>query len=302
MILKTFEIQNICMEGFVKMEKIAILTDSSSSLYNIDHNFDNLFMIDIPVYLGDKIFTNFKKTKDEVFYSALKKTDIIPKTSQPSVGETLELYKHIKALGYSHIIYLPLSKELSGTYQNAYLAKEMIDDIEIEIIDTKTSASVLGSMALEAARLTRVGYPFIEIIASIYEMRKHTHFYVTVNNLTSLVKNGRLSNAQSFIANILKIKPVIKLTEEGKIVSIEKVRTYKAAIKSIVNNIAYEVKQDEGVIQILYTNNDSDLRFTEKIVKDRFPTNRIEVNTLPATIVAHLGLETIAIGYVNYKK
>lgn len=281
-------------------EKIAILTDSSSSLYNVSHNFDNLFIINIPCFIGDVIYTNFQNYSDEVFYAALRKTDIVPKTSQPSIGETLAMFEHIKSQGFTHIIYLPISKELSGTYQNGFLAKDMIEDITIEILDTRTSVSVLGSLALEAARLVKFGYSFEKVIAKMYEMRAKTYFYVTVNDLTSLVKNGRLSNAKSFVANLLKIKPVIKLTEQGTLESVENVRTYKGAIKSIIDKIAEVLEEEKGVIQILYTNNDSDLRYVEKLINERFPNNKYEVYTLPATVVAHLGLETIAVGYVNY--
>src|SRR5690554_1172616 len=132
------------------MTKIAILTDSSSSIYNMEHNYDNLFMLDLPCFIGDKIYKDFAQNKDQVFYEAVALTDKVPKTSQPSIGETLEMYENIKDLGYTNIIYLPISKELSGTYQNAYLAKEMIEGVEIDIVDTKTTVSMLGSMVFEA--------------------------------------------------------------------------------------------------------------------------------------------------------
>src|SRR5690554_3053093 len=105
-------------------QKIAVLTDSTSSIYNVNHNFDNLFMIDIPVFLDDEVFTNFKNFNDQEFYTKIANTASIPKTSQPSVGETLAKFEYIKSLGYTHIIYMPISKELSGTYQSGILAKD----------------------------------------------------------------------------------------------------------------------------------------------------------------------------------
>lgn len=281
-------------------EKIAILTDSSSSIYNVDHNYDNLFFIDIPCFIGDEIFNNFKENKDAVFYDALSKTTLVPKTSQPSVGEQLEIFEHIKSLGYTHILYMPISKELSGTYQNGFLAKGLSEGIEIEILDTRTSISILGSMALEAARLARAGFSINEITEKVYDLRSRSKFYGTVNDLTSLVKNGRLSNAKSIIANLLKIKPVIELQEDGKLVGIENVRTYKGAIKVIIDKVAYEINEDGGVIHLCYTNNVDDLTYVQALLKERFPNTNIEVHTLPATVVAHLGLQTIAIGYINY--
>ncbi len=282
------------------MSKIAILTDSSSSIYNVDHNYENLFCIDLPCFIGDTIFNNFKQNGDVVFYDAVSKSDIVPKTSQPSVGESLAMYEHIKSLGYTNIIYFPISKELSGTYLNGFLAKEMVEDIQIDIVDTKTTVSILGGMVLEACRLTRLDYDCKAIIQKVLELRARTGYYVTLNNLTSLVKNGRLSNAKSILANLLKLKPVIRLTNEGTIVSLETVRTYKVAIKAIIQKMFLEVDEDKGVIHLAYTNNKNDLDYALKIIKERSPHIKVEVFTLPATIVAHLGLETIAVGYINY--
>lgn len=282
------------------MIKIAILTDSSSSIYNVNHNYENLFCVDIPCFIGDTMFNNFKQNGDEVFYDAVSKTDIVPKTSQPSVGETLAMYEHIKSLGYTNIIYLPLSMELSGTYQNGFLAKEMVEDITIDIVDTKTTVSILGGMVLEACRLTRLEYDCKTIIQKVLDLRARSGYYVTLNNLTSLVKNGRLSNAKSILANLLKLKPVITLTNEGTIFSLETVRTYKVAIKAIIEKVFLEVDEDKGVIHLAYTNNTNDLDYAMKIIKERSPHIKVEIFTLPATIVAHVGLETIAVGYINY--
>ena len=76
-------------------------------------------------------------------------------------------------------------------------------------------------MALEAAKLSEEGYSAEHIINRMYELRDGSSYYFTVNDLTPLVQNGRLSNAKSFIANILRIKPIIQLTPEGKITGIE---------------------------------------------------------------------------------
>jgi DegV family protein with EDD domain len=282
-------------------QKVAVLTDSSSSIYNVKHNFENLFMIDIPVFLDDQVFTNFMKFNDQEFYHLISKTESIPKTSQPSVGETLSKYEYIKSLGYTHLIYLPISKELSGTYQSGMIAKDMIEGITIEVVDTKTSVSVLGSMALEACRLIRQGYEFEPVLERIEAIKGNASLYLVVNDLTYLVKNGRLSNAKSLVANLLKIKPVIKLTEEGKLVACDNIRTFRKALQTVVDQLSQQVEPNKGVIQIYYTNNVKDLHYAEKLVSEKFPEHQIEVHTLPATVVAHIGLEAIAYGYVNFE-
>ena len=283
------------------MTKIAILTDSSSSIYNVKHNYDHLFMIDLPCFIGDEEFKDFDQNGDEVFYEALRLSDKIPKTSQPSVGETLNMYELIRDLGYTNIIYLPISKELSGTYQNAFLASELVQGITIDVVDTKTTVSILGSMVFEACRLVRLGKDVKTIIEEVIALRNRTGYYATINDLTALVRNGRLSNAKSILANLLKLKPVITLTEAGKLVSLETVRTYKAAIKAVIEKVVLELDHNNGVVHVSHTNNHRDLDYALKIIKERLPHTEVKTFTLPATVVAHVGLQTLAVGYVNNK-
>ena len=281
-------------------QKIAILTDSSSSIYNINYDYDNLFMIDLPCFIGEEMYNDFMKYKDEQFYQAFSKTDLIPKTSQPSVAETLDKFEHIKSLGFTHIIYLPISKELSSTYANGHASKDLVEGIEVEIVDTKTTASILGAMAIEAARLAKSGFSVKEIIQKVLAMRDRSVYYVTVDDLTFLVKNGRLSNAKSIIAKIFRIKPIIILNDEGKLVSIASARTYKGAIRELVNRVVKEFNPDTGVLHISYSGTKKDLAYLKSLIQEVFAKCKIEVYTIPSTIIAHLGLTSIALGYIHY--
>lgn len=280
-------------------QKIAILTDSSSSIYKIDHSFQNVFMIDIPCFLGDTIFTNFAVNKDTAFHKALETTTLVPKTSQPSAGETLEKYEEIKALGYTDIIFLPISRELSGTYQSATLAKEMIDGINIHIVDTLTTVSILSSLTLLAAKLAKEGKSVTDILAQINESKTKWGYYLTVNDLTALIKNGRLSNAKGFIANVLKLKPVIKFSLDGKLTAIGKVRTYKKAILEVVEKVIPEVDPKTGVFHVSVTNNTADADYAIQLIRERVPNAKIERHFLPATVVAHVGLAAVGVGFIN---
>lgn len=281
-------------------QKIAILTDSSSSIYHVEHGYDNIFFIDLPCFIGEVMFSDFANNKDDLFYDALGKTNLIAKTSQPSVGETLEKFELLKSLGYTDVIYIPISKELSGTYQNGFISKGMVEDIRVEVIDTRTTASILSGMAIEAAKLSKEGKTVEEIVERIMELRNKSGYFVTVNDLTSLVKNGRLSNAKSVIANLLKIKPVIELTDEGKLVSLENVRTYKNAIKRMVEHVAKKLDPKNGELHIAHTHMQDTLDFLQGLLKERFPNTKIVVFPVPSTIVAHIGLNAIALGYINY--
>ena len=150
------------------------------------------------------------------------------------------------------------------------------------------------------ARLAKEGRSVEEIVNTITELRSRTGYFVTVM-IYSFSKNGRLSNAKSVIANLLRIKPVIELTSEGKLVSLENVRTYKNAIKKMVEHVAKRLDPINGELHIAHTNIQETFWFISELVKEKFPNTKIVAFPVPSTIVAHLGLNAIALGYINYK-
>lgn len=288
--------------GVIMKNKIAILTDSSSTIYTFNHDYDNIFMINLPCYIGDETFTDFDKHGDKYFYQALKISKLVPKTSQPSVGETLDMFNKIKSLGYTDIIYLPISKELSGTFLNGHASKEMVEGINVEIVDTKTTVSILGAMTVEAARLATLGKSVEEIVKKVMEISDNSTYYLVVNDLTSLVQNGRLSYAKYRIANLFKIKPLIILNEEGKLVSMENVRTYKSALRKAVSYALENLDPEHGEIHISYTDNVEDLEFVKEEVLNIKPDVKYSVFTIPSTVAAHVGMSALGVAYINYKK
>ncbi len=281
-------------------QNIAILTDSSSAIYQINHGYDNIFMIDLPCFIGEEIYTDFMKNKDEQFYRAMGETDLVPKTSQPSVIELQEKYEHIKSLGYTNIIFLPISKELSGTFAMGHQSRDLVEGVEVEVVDTQTTSTILTSLSIEAARMAKAGASVKEIVDRVLALKERSVYYVTVNNLALLVKNGRLSNAKSVIANLFRIKPIIILNQEGKLVSIGTVRTHKGAMRELVNKIKQEFDPATGVLHIAHSGVIEDLEFIKSVIAEEIPGCKTEEFVIPSTIIAHLGLSSIGLGYVHY--
>ncbi|HHU56329.1 MAG TPA: DegV family protein [Acholeplasmataceae bacterium] len=280
--------------------KIAILTDSSSSIYSINHSMDNLFMIDIPCFIGDNIFTDFEKNGDEPFNNALRSTKLLPKTSQPSTGALIAKYEEIKSKGFTHIIFLPLSQKLSGTYQSGLVAKEMVDGINIEVLDTNMALSILAGIAIRAAKLAKKTNNVEEIIEEVKRLRNNSGYFLTVNDLTSLIKNGRLANRNKYLINFLRIKPVITLTDDGLLLAIKQVRTYKKALNELCDLVLEKVNPTNSLVQISCTYNVNDLQYCKEILLTKCPKLKIVECALPATATAHFGLDSIGIGYINY--
>jgi len=149
------------------------------------------------------------------------------KTSQPAPGDFLETYNTLLQQGVEKIFCVLLSKNISGTYQSALLAKNMLDDPEkVYLLDTMLCAYGTEMIALELIDMVQKGKSEEDIITRMEHIMSTSHQMFTVENLFSLTKGGRLSLAKAAIGTVLRIKPVVEVVD-GKLELVKSERTYK---------------------------------------------------------------------------
>ena len=279
-------------------KKIAIVTDSSSSLDFINHDYDHIYLVRMPINFAGVEYIDGKTITVEEFYHRLETEDVIPTTSQPSLGETLELYEQLKEKGYTDIIHLPISKGISGTYQSLFSIKEMVDGVNITIIDTKSTAIILGYIVLEAARLVLEGKTVEEVIEYSNYLANNFRVLFMVDDLRYLIKNGRLSNAAGFIGSVLKIKPILTFNDEGEIVGIEKIRTSKKAMAHSIETMINESKQYKKVKYLISYGADQEFISAYKAqLSTLIDLNDCIESILPSVIGAHVGTAIVGFGF-----
>ena len=158
-------------------------------------------------------------------------------TSQPAPGEFLEMYQEALAEGYEKVLVCGLSKDISGTYQSANLAKNMLDNPDlVYIFDTQLCAFGSEMIAQELIRFVNEGLEYDEIISKTNVLIKNSGQMFTVENLFSLVKGGRLSVARAAIGTVLRVKPIIKVVD-GQLKLDKSERTYKKVHKYILDTM-----------------------------------------------------------------
>lgn len=285
-------------------EKIAIVTDSSSSIDFLPHKqYDNIFLVRMPIHFGSDEYIDGVTITVEEFYARIDQEDIIPTTSQPSLGETLELYEKLRDEGYTDIIHLPISRGISGYYHSLFAIKDMITGINIHIVDTKCTAVILGYIVLEAARLTKENKSVQEVLEYCDYLANNYKVYFIVDDLKYLVKNGRLSNAAGFIGKVLNIKPILTFNYEGQIIGIEKIRTRKRAIRHIIDLILEETKQYKRVQYLMsYAYNPPLIEELKEATKENFDLNVFFESVMPSVIGAHVGSGICGLGYFILEK
>jgi len=284
-------------------EKIAIVTDSSSSLDFLPNQYDNIFIVRMPIHFGSDEYIDGLTITVEEFYSRIDKESIIPTTSQPSLGETLELYEKLRDEGYTDIIHLPISRGISGYYQALFSIKDMVEGVNVHIVDTKCTAVILGYIVLEAARLVSESKSVLEVLEYCDYLANNFKVYFIVDDLKYLIKNGRLSNAAGFVGSILKIKPILTFNEEGQIIGIEKIRTTKRAINHIIDLIIQDTQKYKKVQYLMsYAYNPPLIEEFKSMVSESFDLNVFFESVMPSVIGAHVGSGIIGLGYFILEK
>ncbi len=209
---------------------VKIMLDSASDGKNI-HPYD--YYVPMTVDIGGRAYKDSIDLQPLEFYKLLTTAEEFPKTSQPSPDEYISYFEDAQNNGYE-IVYLCISSALSGTMQSATIARDIIDYDGIHIVDTRTASHMIGVLARYAQKLADNGMSGAEIVEKVTELRDKQVIFAGLQTLEYLYKGGRLSRTSAAIGTIANIKPIISISEEGKVESAGKTIGIKRAIQTIV--------------------------------------------------------------------
>lgn len=122
-----------------------------------------------------------------------------------------------------------MSSGLSGTYQTALQASDMVDT-KVTVIDSKSISFGLGYQIQRLVELINTNLSSNQIVNKLKELQKNIKLFVVIGQLNQLIKGGRISKTKGFIGNIMKIKPVGTL-EDGYLEIVHNARTQNSSIQ-----------------------------------------------------------------------
>ncbi len=281
--------------------KIAIMTDVNAGLDYVGYetgitclrssvNFKNEVLVDGIDIMADEFYERIKNIKD---------ASEIPSTSAPSLGDIKNAIEKYIDEGYTDIIHYPISFELSATGPTVLtMADEYKDQINIHVINTKRACYMQGYLAVVAQQMVEEGKTVQEIIDYSNYLIENSNAYFVVEDLNYLIKNGRLSGAAGFIGNMMKIKPILELSPNGKIVSKEKVRTHRKAVERAIDLLIEYIAGHNNVVVFGFHSLQEELinEVCGKIKEKRPDIKNIEVHFITPAVGAHIGAGVIGVG------
>ena len=285
------------------MKKLGLMVCTNSAIDYIEHDID-VKIARSTILLGDKEYVDYEELTANQFYEKLKENpSLFPRTAMPSTGKMLEFYQAFKDDGCDTVLFVTISNQMSGIYQNALMAAKMIDGIDIHIFDSLSVGYIECKLIFTAYEGYKAGKTMDEILDDLRFIRDHNKIYFAVKDLRYLVKNGRLSNAAAFMANMLRIKPLLEINKEGKVVSIEKIRTFKKAVDRVIEKFLDETKDMDVEPFIIHANSPETVSYIrEKVLSVRPEYKEIKDYLLTPAVGAHSGPGATTIGYIVNRK
>lgn len=238
---------------------------------------------------------NVDITLDE-FYNRLRKTEILPTTSQVNPGDFETIFRSIIKEN-DDIFATFLSSEISGTYQSAVLAREAIGSDKIFLLDSQHGSISEGLMVQIACNLRDEGFSAHQIFETLSDLIPKVRLYLIVDTLKYLHMGGRLSTASTMMGNLLGINPIISLIN-GKVQAVGKARGKKQAFDFVLERMQNEPADPAYPMQIGHADAPDKLAsFREHMAPHLYPENTT-VEEIGCVIGTHTGPGTVGIAYI----
>lgn len=264
---------------------IHILLDSASDC-DIGGEEAHAF-VPLTVSIGGKDYLDGVDLKKDRFYDLLISGEEFPKTSQPSPQVFAEVFERIRDNG-DQLIYFALSSALSGTYQSAVIAREMVDYDGIYLVDTLSVSYGIAILARHAEQLRKQGASAAEIVASCEELKGRIRIIAAVDTLEYLYRGGRLSRGAAAVGAVAGVKPTVTVSPEGAVAVLGKSLGRGKAMQHILKTMEGIERDENYPVDTLFSYGEENCAaLEEKLTAAGYPLgSRLQIGS---AIGAHVG-------------
>lgn len=284
--------------GGVMMAKVLVVTDSTADIPKKVVEELGIKVVPLKVHFGEETDLDGVTINADQFYTKLKSAEKLPTTSQPSPLDFVNVYKEL-AEGHEdvHIISIHISSALSGTFQSAAIAQNMLEEsVKVTVVDSRKASYAIGSIVVSVAERARAGASFEECMNLTNYLVENTFVYFLVDTLQYLQKGGRIGKASAVLGTLLNIKPILSLDEMGEVYAKEKIRGNKKAFSRIIELLHDHAKAYKKVrLGVAHAATLPDAEEAAATIKQEFGVESVLLTDIGAVIGTHVGQGTIAI-------
>lgn len=251
-------------------------------------------IVNLTVSFGEQEYP-LREFNHHQFYRQMELSEVMPKTSQPSMGSLMAVYQ--EAMEDNHeVIAIHLASGISGTVQGGLAAAAMLDNSRLHIFDSRKASVGQGLLVLEAARMARRGDGAAAILERLAVMREGVQCIFSVNNIEYLIKGGRVSKAKGYIAEVLDIKPILHMDPEGYIQPYAKARGRKGAMIKLLDVMGKMGKDlEKQTVGICHSACYEDACYLREEIMSRHGATEVVIGEIGPVIGSHVGPGTFSV-------
>ena len=277
---------------------IRIVIDSTADVTQEIIEKHNLKMVPLKVNFENESYLDKVELTTSMFFDKLAQAEKSPTTSQPSPGDFVQAFSEVLLEG-DQVLGIFLASELSGTYDSARMAKEMIGSDNIRIVDSKSVCLGAFALILEAIELVNQKKGIDEIVNELERVKGSIVAVAGLDTLKYLEKGGRLSKGQAVIGYNLNIKPVIGI-KDGAVSVIDKVRGKNKMIKWLDEWIEKNnFDLSDKTVLLFHGQSYDQLKALREVIEEKYKIKNIIEQEVGAVIGTHSGPGVLGIGFLN---
>ncbi|MBS6519985.1 MAG: DegV family protein [Clostridiales bacterium] len=287
------------------MNEFVIVSDSTVDLPKEYLQSKQVPIISLSYIMDGVTYEEMDGLSHKEFFEKLR-AGSLPTTSQINPEQAREALEPFAKEG-KDILYIGFSSGLSGSYNSVRMAaedlKEEYPDINIITIDSLCACMGEGLLLYKALELKEHGMSMEEIAKWVETNKLHICHNVTVDDLNHLHRGGRISKTTAVVGSMIKIKPIIHMSDEGKLVVIGKERGRKKSLVSIVDRMEKQMQgYDNDIVMITHGDCIEDAEFVKKQVEERFGIHNVMINGIGSVIGSHTGVGVVAVFFMGDKR
>jgi DegV family protein with EDD domain len=265
---------------------VKVITDSTADIKPEAAKELNIGVLPIYINFGDEVYRDGVDIQNEEFYRMLTNHPVHPSTSQPNPQDFVNLYsEHIN--DNDAIVSIHISSKISGTYNSAKIAKQMMNNpSSVEVIDSKFNSGGLGLVVKAAARLAQNGVGLNEITREVYSVIDNVRMFGLFQTMKYLSRSGRVNKMIASVARILHVMPLLTFND-GEVARAGLVRKVQKGIDRICEFVKNNAPITE--LTIVHSQVQEQAESLKKLLSEFITEERIEIEELGAGLGAHGG-------------
>ena len=278
---------------------VRIITDSAADFEPQELTKLEITCIPLVIMMGEQEYQeNVNLTKPQ-FFKLLSEFDGAPKTAQASPQILMDLFESARDAG-DEAVYITLSSALSGTYQSACMVRDDVDCDECYVVDSLNATGGQRMLVEYACRLRDAGKSAKEIVACVEAIRGKVVLYACIDTLEYLYKGGRISQTVYKLGTMAQVKPIIRVSPEGKIEVPSKAMGMRKGIDFMCKRLEAQKPSADHPVYVMYTPEQTNAEvLLQKVREMGFDVSDDQLISVGAAIGSHIGPNGCGIVYVE---